>query len=606
MEQITVLVGAKDLLNIAPSWNAIAARVREYPFFELLDICGRLSAVIHNSKESHDFIQMAFCGALNSSQKFALLSRRVELMRYRRARDEEGPSSPLSFVSNRTLLVLLQVASQVCDLHNEAIVHGPYDNLFEAMLIANDLINSSEYNPTEAEVATQEGMRHWIYYLTIIAAEPGAQPPVHLLSRATELFFRENPELANHPDFLDLNEVFERTTGLSIHSYVLAFLSLVAPLYRIDTTNFMVESAAVPHTFFTNDQLRFTPTQIRSFFDLTGFSVEGFIAEMQTAYERDAVKPFYYLPFEKSPIVDFAGAAVCSSLPLLERKLTSGIYHILFDTPKHNGDVTYKPKFQRFFGAIFARYVSDTFLRIGKYEDDRLVKGNKTKLRPSTWISEMVMQQALNFPEDKRPRLCDGLLLIRDTIFAVEIKAKVFSLGARSGSDEEAFFSRMEEIAIDSADQINSTIAQIAGGNFASLGIAADSIRRVFPLVISLQELFLNKPLALWLNARLSAERLLTQSNVSSMRIYPLELLDVSDLEWMELVVEHGSISIREVFEKKHESHLSNAISLRNWGQLHRVGRLDPSARPSYHAANFEKVSNGALSFFRAHSSHLP
>ena len=79
----------------------------------------------------------------------------------------------------------------------------------------------------------------------------------------------------------------------------------------------------------------------------------------------------------------------------------------------------------------------------------------------------------------------------------------MFSLAERSGEGEEGFFDRLEEIVVDGARQLDSMIGMIRAGRLTQLGIEPRHVREIFPLVISLQEVVVSRPLRSWMDMRL-------------------------------------------------------------------------------------------------------
>jgi hypothetical protein len=599
---ITELMGGQALLNIEPSWEAIADRINPYSLFELLDLCGRLSAVLHNPSTQDESAQSAMLESMSTNATYVKLQRRIGLMRFRRARDGDDPNFSLAIVSNRTLLAVLQVATQVCNSRSQTSAQGPYDDFVEALLIANDIITRSENDLSSDRAVLTEGSLGQIYYLTIIAAEPSSDPVVHLLSRTAELFLTDAPELRNHPQYVDVRALFAEATGLSLESYVLTFLSIVAPLYGIDANNFTKQTASLPHKFFFSERLTFSKSQVEAFLAIAGESVAELVEACRQAYPHRVLRPFYYLPFERSPLVHFSSASVCASAPLLERKLTSGIYHILFNARSGPVHADFRARLQKFFGATFERYVKNTFVRLGILQARALTSRKLATSRSPRWVSESDMYEASGRREDRRPRTCDGLAVIGDTVFVVECKARLLSLATRSGDNQDEFFQRLEEIVIDGARQIDSTIDQLLTGSFESIDLHPEQIRHVFPLVVSLQDFFMNPALQKWILARLHQEQVLQRVRVNQAVIHPIELLDTSDLEWLELAVEHGGRLAGQLLMRKQNNPYGRATSLVSWGQLSGDAEIPADTRASFHAENYEKLTANAIAFFREHS----
>src|SRR4051812_36926336 len=91
MQLIGVLAGARRLLNIVPTWDAVAERLRPYRLVDVLDIVGRIGVVLRNEGTADREAQLAICRGLFPQDTASALQRRLLFMDIR---DAEGTTPP--------------------------------------------------------------------------------------------------------------------------------------------------------------------------------------------------------------------------------------------------------------------------------------------------------------------------------------------------------------------------------------------------------------------------------------------------------------------------------------------------------------------------------
>jgi hypothetical protein len=233
---LLVWAGAQRLLNIAPSWQAVADRLRHYTLLEVLNAIGRISAVLRNGDERSFELQLQICSGLMGSERAAGISRRIWLMQQKEIAEEGGPPSQYVLFAERSLAAVLQVAAQTLPA-DESYRGEPLNALGEALLIVNDLLGEEALTPRGIDAATAEGKRQWTPFLTLQAAALGVEAAVHRIARAYDLFLTDHRELSDDADYTDLPRLFQDVTGLSISEYALVFFAFVGILNGISTEN---------------------------------------------------------------------------------------------------------------------------------------------------------------------------------------------------------------------------------------------------------------------------------------------------------------------------------------------------------------------------------
>lgn len=596
---LLVWAGAQRLLNISSSWQEVADRLQHYTLPEVLNAVGRISAVLRNGDDRSFDLQLEICAGLLGGERAKAIARRVWLMRQKEIAEEGAPPSQYVLFAERSLQTLLQVAAQVLPA-DESSRGEPLNALGEALLIVNDLLSQEALTPQGIDAATPEGERQWTYFLSVQAAALGAEPAVHRIARAYDLFLTDRPELSGDASYIDLPALFTETTGLSISQYALVFFAFAGVLNGITAENVAHQNAAINLSYFSS--LSITTAEIDRFFSVAGQHVAAFLAEMRHAYPNGLLRPGYRLPLERSPLVRFETTAVCLSLPLLEDRLTDGLYHILFNARPGNAGMAFRDRFMRYVGTVFERYVEGSFCRIAQYEHAKR-RDAKPRARPSSrFISGRQLFECLSDQPGPTPSLCDGILVVADAIVLVESKARMLSLAARAGESEEEFFERMEDIVVAGARQLGATLRLLAAGSFRNLDLDPKNIRRAIPAIVSLQRISLNVLFKKWIDSRLAAEGLLQRRIIENIRISELELLDAGDLAFLELAAQSSRFTPVDVLWRKSGDDFGRTQSLSTWAIVRKVPpEVSGNARSHYHGERYHDLAELAKIYLRAH-----
>lgn len=594
---VGVRAGSQRILGEKGSWEAIAARLKQYSLLEICDIIGRLGSVLTNHESVDLETQATIAVALFGPTQGVALMRRLALMATRERLQPGELTANYTLFDQAALMVVLQIAVHVCQLEQPNQPRD-YGSLGESVLLAADLIGGADSNPGDATFATKQGQEKWVYFFTVAALNRGRTPTAHLIARTSELFLAPDIVNSQHTDYVDLRAVFLEATGVALDAYALAQVYFLGTMYSLNRDNFTRQSAQFKVSVFTDPPLSLSAEEANRLFDLVGTDADQFRLRMCAAYPEGKVRPTYLLPIEESPIVRFGNAAVCVALPLLEQRLTSSIYHVLLNARRGPQNNAFRNRLLRYFGLRFEEYVMSAFSRIHSMEEHVHPKWHVAL------FSEKDLSAALNLDEDKRPPLCDGILLVGSAAFLFETKARMLSLDARSGTRPKEFFQKCDDIVISAARQLDSTANLLAAGAFRSLGLSRKTVNRIFPIAVSLQEFNMNPLLRGWINQRLEDNALLQKPTLHGIRLRELELMDVNDLEWCELSLQERKSGLARLLTRKAATEFGRGQSLANWGQVTRQEQLPALARLSHHGIVYRRVAEQAQAFFRSHAGN--
>jgi hypothetical protein len=196
---------------------------------------------------------------------------------------------------------------------------------------------------------------------------------------------------------------------------------------------------------------------------------------------------------------------------------------------------------------------------------------------------------------------CDFVLLYGDALVLLEAKATRFSLPARTEESWTEYEGQFNEIFLDSASQIDNTVKAIEAGKLLHLQIDPAVIRVYFPLLVTLEDLPMSRPIYRKVREDIEKEGLLQDPKVR-----PFQAIDIGNLEFLEIGMDSGR-SLREILQEKVASDETRDQSMGNYllskDEPFIKGPASASAGGpvnNYLADLFTKLGDRALDVFRA------
>lgn len=593
--------GARDLLGMDASLDAIYARLRRYALSEVLETLGRMDAVLRDAGPRSASTQGVLLNAIFAPERVAAMVPRLHrAMRQDEAESRGRAPNPPVIFEPRLLAAMAVLAGSVLPPDGPP-TEAARDGLGEALLMLSDLMEGV-LTPVGHDMDTSEGRRRWLHYFAVAAFALGADDTVHAVVRTVEIYLDAHDELREDPHYVDLAALFAEATGLPLDAYLLVAVALIGTLFRITA-----ETAPTKHAFIGDDFFASFPPPLRErFLALVGDDATTFCEAARTAWPVGALRPFALLPVEQSPLVRFEPGAVCLSVRLLERRLTAGIYHVLLNARPGDEHRKFRQHLQQFIGRVFERYVERSMGRM--VERLRARPGWHPRERrghgPAYFVTEAAMLAAVGGATGKTPSVCDGALVVGQDVFLVETKARFFSLRARTGDAPDELFKRLREITVDGTRQLDATVEHLAAGRLRAVGLDDRRVRRIFPMVVSLEDLPITPEVRAWVDDEIASEGYLRRDTVGPASVYLPELLTARDLEWLELVIERTPERPGDLLARKQSRAFWHSISLVSWDSVANVLPDIPGPdHLSHHAARWEALMERVGPYLREHES---
>jgi hypothetical protein len=324
------------------------------------------------------------------------------------------------------------------------------------------------------------------------------EPYNHTISRYYEMFDHIAPRLAEDPDVIDVQGVFQRTTGIRLKTYLQLGVVLLATVHAIasrrDGPPLLNLRAITP------------PRHARKLWRRFMRQIMGSQAEYRKQHRanlsRSSLPHYNFLAAENQPLIALSKrVACCLSLTFLERRFGVGIMHrVLEQMPLRESG-----RFRRFFGRVFEEYVRGI---CGRTFGELFVPGPRY---------------------GRNLEGGDGWILYPPKAILIEAKSGSVDLDTALSGRFDGFERAFVKTILRGARQLNRVIEDFRRRRFTVGGFGPDDIRIIFPVIVGLHYLPLDKFVWNYAREQLDGALLLKQDAVRS-----LTIMAAKDLEQVE------------------------------------------------------------------------
>lgn len=339
-----IRLGWRDLTGQRTTWEAILSRLQRYSTAEALDYLTRTSAVLFNASIGSVEEQRYLCVALLGDEAPQIWRQAVEVILRR------GPGSgPVVLfdqvsISIATKLVLRNLSSATTGAGTRA--------LGEALLMLNDHIDTGPLVPLARKAHTNESLETWAYFAYVNGTFLHEDDDLHALARTFDIFLTDREDLRTRHNGYNLPALLESSTGLTVDQLWAMLFAVNAHFATITAENAGERTSALSRSGYFGKKFNFTRQEIDKFFAIVGKDV-AVMSDCVQEYSIYDPKPFHVLPFEESPLVIVGDLGFAPHVWLLFRRLTEGIYHLLFNAlPTEE-----RTRFTRYVGFVFEDYI---------------------------------------------------------------------------------------------------------------------------------------------------------------------------------------------------------------------------------------------------------
>jgi hypothetical protein len=261
--------------------------------------------------------------------------------------------------------------------------------------------------------------------------------------------------------------------------------------------------------------------------------------------------------------------------------MTTGLYHLLLNALTTDAQ---RNTLNVHLGDVVEDYVRRLFER---------VFGSVPRHPQGVYLAEDQIQHALSafYPRDTPP-VCDGVILAKDAVILIEVKASRFSLAQRSDQDPDGYLDKLRRICLNALNQIDQTIGHIESGRLRSIGVDPNRIRRFFPLVVTLEPIAIFAPMYRYLSS------LATMQPRTALQ--PWQLFTIEELECAEGAMIAGK-SLLDFLSKKTANQHSREESATNFS-FETGDRFAFQRRSPYLEGVYRTLAEQTTAFFRGNA----
>jgi hypothetical protein len=394
--------------------------------------------------------------------------------------------------------------------------------------------------------------------------------------------------LRGHHHYLDLRASFREATGLDpdlFQAYAFAYMATYHQFLQKgpDRLQMHVDAAG----WMKNYSIGPEADGLRS---LMCASADEWKQDFMNALPLSR-QPYYFLPFLRRPAVEAVGRMWIPSPQFLEEKLTAGLFHVILthlrevDGPKERGRLEklgqtpaeakrsadkITQRLLDFRGAVFEEYVGDLLGRVQIARPTFRV----LRLDPSACPGA---------------RLCDFVVLEGRRAVLVECKSRFFTMDSVVSGDVAVISEDYRRIAVEAAEQINSTIDAIECGRLGERGLKPYEIDVYLPVVCTLQYVPTD-----FSTYRFLTDTVRTRGHLQQLKSNHLQVADVGSMEVLEPELQAG-LALSDILIKKNLDNETRSSSLWNFVAEEGLGRKTNQ----FLLDTFNRLSERTMQFWR-------
>jgi hypothetical protein len=348
--------------------------------------------------------------------------------------------------------------------------------------------------------------------------------------RSKYLYVHQHQEAACNPppDFIEINNPFEETTGLTIQFFFEIGLAVV--FYYLRFRDLEISEYPAGDFIVLNARKWLADTKIPTeiidrFINFLSIGLDDLKSQISEEDKRSL--GYDFLVIKERPLLRiWDDSCLPFSFEFLCERLTTGVYWAIFDKLKEFGD---EEKFSRYNGYLFEKYVAQLLKEI----HDRDVKDKERKYFADTPFR-------IGKQEYKTP---DAVLIGNDYIILIEATAsriKAYSTIARG--IREAFVEDCEKIVFKKAAELDGFIQLLRGNQVIINGETLDGSKKIYPVIVAIEEFPRIPPLDDYILQEISKRGLLNFLDLA-----PLSIVSIEDIEDVNL---RNSLLLRIVLDE--------------------------------------------------------
>ena len=364
---------------------------------------------------------------------------------------------------------------------------------------------------------TKEARAGWLAYLIQNGTYNRTDSALESMTRSQVLLgdLPKSPDLAQHPDRLDIDGLFENAGGFTVADQFVLGFSVMAATKPFDESLGLHDRSLLAQSFLPEiaERMALEPDRVGAALSADrDWYGERFLSEpdspVRAAWDR--------IPFDQRPLLRLTdGRHLLVSPRAIQNWMGDGIFHRALAAARARGD---DDKFLRFYGALVERYVLQVFDSVA---GDASVEGS------GRVFAEIPFRRGRD-----RLKSPDVVIDCGEDLILVEVTSGRFTLATLLKASPDAALRDLNRLVFRKVEQLAERTHDFFNGDWTPPGVDIPRVRRVWPVVVT-ADILLNE--LLWDEL---AESL--PAGLRDARVQPLTLLDLADVEQLAAIIDTG------------------------------------------------------------------
>jgi hypothetical protein len=414
---------------------------------------------------------------------------------------------PAYVFHRRQLLFLMKLAILNCPEKGQEVAStrpGPFGLI---LLMANDHFYYGLYREDRVH-SIRDNLARLVAEFVPISEAAGFEI-TNWLTRSHLMLTKHVKMSEGNQDFIDISAEYERLTGLSLIQHEAICFFLFAKWSTLEFENLRVSPGLM---WLHPQQFRNTA--------LTQEKIDGLLRQLTAETEQLIIESSDlnlvandFTVFRNTPLLRDRPMTVPADVLFLVEKFQSGPYWRVNDLSREIGD-----KLRRFWGVVFESYCNDLLAR-------SFAGSTCSILIPDP-----------RDPDDPNVQICDAIIIEGDSLVLLEYKSNMFSAKSKYSGDYvalqkeiESKYVRTDKRQKKGVEQLSAAVLALTtkGDRFKEVGLDISCIRRIYPVLITLDEIGGSLLMSALLNTYFF--EILPETRTSE--ITPLFCFDIESLE---------------------------------------------------------------------------
>jgi len=577
---MAVCITNKELGNKSYSISKIKNELQYFSIYDCLQFLSKMSIILENDGAFSFNLQAKMLGQILSPE---LISQIANYLKKTKSKNH------VIFSEKQVLWLIKYSILFAKDTPPKDFSDGKDFFSYTKLLIAiNDMFQEDVANSITLKSSEDELIKYAIQNLSLSASDQFR----YQIGRYIRLFIKIplDPSIIALPDYIDLNKEFKESTSFDLTEYITIGFSLIVNFVRASLVNNNMQDCS----WFITKNTYFKDTNISNkgaerIFNSFCITLSDIRRELNALSSDKSKLRYDNIIFQKYPLLEFkSGQYTPLSLRFLKEKLTSGVYWTLFDYIKtHGGE--HLNKFTRYFGNIFEYYIKEIFNRIYPKHPN---------------LAQILFHEHTYHKKEGECKTSDLMIFYADKAIFVEVKSSRLNVTKTAiMGDLDSFKEDVKDIVVQGASQLHRVINDFKNSRFTINNINPKSIKKYYPLLITLDSFPQNFLIWGLINKALVDEGYLQDKDIA-----PMQIIDSEEIEIIEPLIEDKGINIIDIIADKLSDNSMIFIPMKNF--LHYSKYNKYLIKNKYLLREYDEFGKKANEFFfgkgrRANTNHV-